>query len=375
MQFRDLGAQYQRLKPEIDKRVQEVMAGSKFIFGPEVKELEDKLAAYVGVKHCVSCANGTDALQLLLMAWGVGEGDAVFTSDFTFFASAGSASILGATPILVDVDERTFNICPDSLEKAILEVKKEGKLKPRVIVPVDLFGLPADYERINDIAKKYGLLVLEDGAQGFGGAIKGRRVCSFGDAATTSFFPAKPLGCYGDGGAIFTNDDEMDVLLRSLRAQGRSPEDKYDNQMIGMNSRLDTLQAAILLPKLEAFIHDELDAVNRVADRYTAGLKDVVITPYIPENYYSSWAQYTILLKDRAQRDQLKARLNEKGIPTMVYYPRGLHQQSAYRDMNLSDDRFPVTSSLTGRVLSLPMHPYLSDEEIDKVIAGVKASL
>ncbi|MDI9521030.1 MAG: DegT/DnrJ/EryC1/StrS family aminotransferase [Bacillota bacterium] len=375
MQFRDLGAQYQRLKPEIDRRVQEVMAGSKFIFGPEVKELEDKLADFVGVKHCVSCANGTDALQLLLMAWGVGEGDAVFTSDFTFFASAGSASILGATAILVDVDERTFNICPDSLEKAIEEVLKEGKLTPKVIVPVDLFGLPADYDRIQKIADKYGLLVMEDGAQGFGGAIRGQRVCSFGDAATTSFFPAKPLGCYGDGGAIFTNDDQMDVHLRSLRAQGRSPEDKYDNQLIGMNSRLDTLQAAILLPKFEAFVSYELDAVNEAARKYTEGLQDLVITPLIPEGYYSSWAQYTILLKDRAQRDMLKAKLVELKIPTMVYYPRGLHQQTAYADMGLGDDRFPVTTSLTGRVLSLPMHPYLSGEDINKVISGIRSIL
>ncbi len=375
MQFRDLGAQYLRLKPEIDRRVQAVMADSKFIFGPEVTELEQKLADYVGARHCVSCANGTDALQLLLMAWGVGEGDAVFTSDFTFFASAGSASILGATPILVDVDERTFNICPDALEKAIEKVLREGKLTPKVIVPVDLFGLPADYDRIEALAKKYKLLVLEDGAQGFGGDIRGKRVCAFGDAATTSFFPAKPLGCYGDGGAIFTNDNEMDVLLRSLRAQGRSPEDKYDNQLIGMNSRLDTLQAAILLPKLEAFIGEELEAVNRVAAAYTKGLSGVVTTPYTPEGYYSSWAQYTILLKDKAQRDGLKARLQEQGIPSMIYYPRGLHQQTAYAHMQLSDSDFPVTTSLTQRVLSLPMHPYLTKEDIQKVILAVRSSL
>ena len=375
MQFRDLGAQYLRLKTEMDKRVEDVMAGGQFIFGPQVKELETKLAEYVGVKHCVSCANGTDALQLVLMAWGVGEGDAVFTSDFTFFASAGSASIIGATPVLVDVDERTFNICPDSLEKAIQAVQKEGRLTPRVIVPVDLFGLPADYARIQAIADKYGLKLLEDGAQGFGGAIDGRRVCSFGDAATTSFFPAKPLGCYGDGGAIFTNDDELDTLLRSLRAQGRSPQDKYDNRTIGMNSRLDTLQAAILLAKLEAFVKDELDAVNRVAGKYTEGLHDVVATPYIPEGYYSSWAQYTIILKDQAQRDSLKQRLLDLGIPSMVYYPRGLHQQTAYLGMGLADEAFPVTSALAGRVLSLPMHPYLSDEDIGRVIAGVRASL
>lgn len=375
MQFRDLGAQYLRLKAEMDRRVEGVMAGGQFIFGPEVRELETRLAAYVGVKHCVSCANGTDALQLVLMAWGVKEGDAVFTSDFTFFASAGSASILGATPVLVDVDERTFNICPDSLEKAIKAVLDEGKLTPRVIVPVDLFGLPADYARIQAIADKYGLRLLEDGAQGFGGSIEGKRVCSFGDAATTSFFPAKPLGCYGDGGAIFTNDEELDTLLRSLRSQGRSPQDKYDNRLIGMNSRLDTLQAAVLLAKLDAFISEELGAVNRAAQKYTEGLHDVVVTPYIPEGYYSSWAQYTIILKDKAQRDSLKQRLFDLGIPSMVYYPRGMHQQTAYQGMRLDDKDFPVTSSLAGRVLSLPMHPYLSDDDIDKVISGIRASL
>ncbi|MEG0759294.1 MAG: DegT/DnrJ/EryC1/StrS family aminotransferase, partial [Raoultibacter sp.] len=287
MQFRDLKAQYEHLKTEIDAGIQSVIDSTGFIFGKPVIELEERLAAYVGRKHCITCANGTDALQLVLMVWGIGEGDAVFTSDFTFFASAGTVSILGATPVLADIDPRTFNIDADDLEKQIQRVLAEGKLTPKAIIPVDLFGQPADYLRILPIAERYGLKVLEDGAQGFGGSINGKMACSFGDAATTSFFPAKPLGCYGDGGAIFTDDDEMDAILRSMRAQGRSPEDKYDNRSIGMNSRLDTIQAAILLPKLKAFANYELDAVNRAAGWYTERLKDIVVTPLVKEGFYS----------------------------------------------------------------------------------------
>jgi len=371
MQFRDLQRQYEVLKSKIDKSIQNVLNEANFIGGEQVYQLEEALAKYVGVKHCISCANGTDALQLALMAWGIGDGDAVFTSDFTFFASAGCASILGATPVLVDIDERTFNIDPNDLEAKIRATLKEGKLKPKVIIPVDLFGLPADYPRINEIAKKYNLKVLEDGAQGFGGDINGKRVCSFGDISTTSFFPAKPLGCYGDGGAIFTDDDEIATILTSLKAQGRSPEDKYDNRAIGMNSRLDTLQAAILQVKLKAFIDYELEAVNTVAEKYTVKLRDIVETPYIPEGYYSSWAQYTIKLKDEKQRDGLKTHLQSEGIPSMVYYPRGLHQQTAYKNMNISDSLMPVTSDLVNRVLSLPMHPYLTDADIDKIVSNV----
>ncbi|NLE93389.1 MAG: DegT/DnrJ/EryC1/StrS family aminotransferase [Chloroflexi bacterium] len=371
MQFRDLGAQYQRLEKEILSGARSVMEQSHFILGPQVDELEAKLAAYVGVKHCISCANGTDALQLVLMAWGIGPGDAVFTSDFTFFASAGTASIVGATPVFVDIDPDTFNISPDALEGMIQRTLNEERLKPRVIVPVDLFGQPAEYDRIEAIAEKYGLLILEDGAQGFGGDIGGKRVGSFGDAATTSFFPAKPLGCYGDGGAIFTNDDDLEVLLRSLRAQGRSPEDKYDNRLIGMNSRLDTLQAAILLPKLKAFEEYELDAVNKVAAWYDERLKDIVKIPVVKEGYLSSWAQYTITLKNKAQRDGLQKHLKDCGIPSMVYYPKGLHQQTAYRDLGLSDDLYPNTVKAVDTVLSLPMHPYLSWDEVEDVSDAV----
>ena len=372
MQFRDLKAQYLVLKDKIDAKIRDVLEDGQFIFGPHVQELEAKLANYVGVKHCISCANGTDALLLVLMAWGIGPGDAVFTSDFTFVASASVASVRGATPVLVDIDPQTFNICPDALETAIERTLREGKLTPKVIIPVDLFGLPADYPRIEEIAKKYNLLILEDGAQGFGGNINGKRVCSFGDAATTSFFPAKPLGCYGDGGAIFTNNDELANTLRSIRAQGRSLEDKYDNRAVGVNSRLDTLQAAILLPKLEAFIEYELEAVNKVAEFYTEQLSGVVQTPFIPDGYYSSWAQYTITLENKEQRDSLQRHLKEQGIPSMVYYPRPLHTQTVFANLGQDPSLFPNSRKAAETVLSLPMHPYLSEACIKNVVGRIK---
>ena len=367
MQFRDLKAQYQALKPEIDKGIQSVLDSSGFILGKPVAELEERLAAYVGRKHCVSCANGTDALQLSLMAMDIGNGDAVFTSDFTYFASAGTSSILGATAVLVDIDERTFNISPSALETAIQRVIAEGKLTPKVIVPVDLFGQPADYTQIIPIAEKYGLKVLEDGAQGFGGSIHGKIACSFGDISTTSFFPAKPLGCYGDGGAIFLDDDVLDQRLRSLRAQGKSPTDKYDNREIGINSRLDTLQAAILLPKFKAFVEYELNAVNQAAKWYTERLADKVITPLVPDGFYSSWAQYTIMLNGSETRNRVQSALKDSGIPSMIYYPRGLHQQKAYETMNLPDEWYPNTLRATQTVLSLPMHPYLKEDDVDSI--------
>ncbi len=365
MQFRDLKAQYQALKSEIDAGIQDVIDSSAFIIGKQTVELENRLAEYVGRKHCITCANGTDALQLALMVWGIGSGDAVFTSDFTYFASAGTSSILGATPILVDIDLATFNMSPEALEKQIKRVLDEGRLTPKVIIPVDLFGQPADYGKILPIAEKYGLKVLEDGAQGFGGRMYEKAACSFGDISTTSFFPAKPLGCYGDGGAVFTDDDEEDARLRSLRAQGKSPVDKYDNREIGMNSRLDTLQAAILLPKFKAFVEHEIDDVNRVAGWYTERLKERFTVPVVLTGFFSSWAQYTILLEDREVRDTMKIRLKEKGIPSMVYYPRGLHQQEAYRWMGLTDSMYPNTIEAAKRVLSLPIHPYLGEEEVD----------
>jgi dTDP-4-amino-4,6-dideoxygalactose transaminase len=377
MQFRDLQTQYAKLKPEIDAAIASVLNGGTFILGSKVAELEEKLAEYVGVKYCVSCANGSDALTLALMALGVSRGDAVFVPDFTFFATAGAAAFLGAEPVLVDIDLETFNICPASLERSIKKTLAEGKYRPKVIIPVDLFGLPADYFRIEEIAKKYNLLVLEDGAQGFGGAIGGKRACSFGDLGGVSFFPAKPLGCYGDGGAIFTDNPEKNALLRSLRTQGSSPSDKYDNRSIGVNSRLDALQAAILLVKFKAFVEFELNDVNKVAERYSERLKNIkeIVTPKIPESYYSSWAQYTILLPDRKTRDALQIALKEKGMPTMVYYPRGLHAQTAFKYMNLSDEDFPNTSDAANRVLSLPIHPYLSEAEMEQICVALVSAL
>lgn len=366
MVFRDLKHQYQVLKSEIDKAVVETMQSGTFIMGQPVKDLETELAAYVGVKHCISCANGTDALTLALKVWGIGPGDAVFVPDFTFFSSAEVVSLEGATPVFVDVDEDTFNISTDDLERAIQEMLSEGKLTPRVIVAVDLFGLPANYPTLRQIADQYHLLILEDGAQGFGGDILGKRACSFGDISTTSFFPAKPLGCYGDGGALFTDNDEWAVLADSYRVHGKGSY-KYDNVRIGMNSRLDTLQAAILKVKLKAFADYELEAVKRVASQYTALLQDVVKTPVVPEGYGSSWAQYTIQLPTRQERDALQTSLKTEGIPSMVYYPTPMHLQTAFKNNHAS--LFPLSSSLklSETVLSLPMHPYLTDGDIQTV--------
>ena len=372
MQFRDLKRQYQTLKKDIDAAIQQVLTAGNFISGSQVTELEEQLSAYVGVKHCITCGNGTDALTLALMVWNIGLGDAVFVPDFTFFASGETPAYEGAVPIFVDVEEDTFNMSRSSLEEAILQVKGEGKLTPRVIVAVDLFGQPADYPEIRRIAEKYNLFILEDGAQGFGGRIGARRACSFGDISTTSFFPAKPLGCYGDGGAIFTDNDEWAELLRSYRIHGKGA-DKYDNVRIGMNSRLDTLQAAVLQVKLKAFDEYELTDVNKVAHRYTEGLREVVKTPSVREGFYSSWAQYSILLKDKEERDRLQAYLKEKGIPTMVYYPRPMSMQGAFAGLDCVRVELPVTADLCRRVLALPMHPYLTAEEQEEVIREIKA--
>ena len=364
MQFRDLKSQYQSLKPEIDKGIQSVLDSAGFILGKQVNELEEKLAEYAGRKYCITCASGTDALQLALMAMNVGYGDAVFTSDFTYFASASVASLHGATPVLVDIDINTFNISPDALEKAIIRVRNEGKLKPKAIIAVDLFGQPADYSKIVFIANKYGLKLIEDAAQGFGGSIGNKMACSFGDISATSFFPAKPLGCYGDGGAIFVDSDELNQRLRSLRVLGKSPDDKYDNREIGINSRLDTIQAAILLPKLKAFIDYELEAVNMAAEQYTKHLEGYVATPSIMEGCRSSWAQYTIRLKDSCTRNKVQNSLKQKDVPSMIYYPRGLHQQKAYSFMKLPDEWYPNTLQAVQTVLSLPMHPYITEDDI-----------
>lgn len=366
MEFRDLKAQYDRYKYEIDSAIQEVINNTNFIGGKEVKTLEERLAEYVGVKYCITCANGTEAMTLLMMAWDIKEGDAVFVPDFTFFSTGEIVSFRGATPIFVDVDKDTFNIDTIKLEKAINKVLDEGKLTPKMIIPVDLFGLPADHIELEKIAKKYNLRILEDAAQGFGGSINGKKACSFGDAATTSFFPAKPLGCYGDGGAIFTNDYELAELLNSLKVHGKG-DNKYDNVRIGVNSRLDSIQAAVLNVKLTAFIDHELEDVNRVYRLYTEKLKGIVETPLIPEGYVSSFAQYTIKLKSREERDSLQANLKAEGIPSMVYYTKPMHKQGAFTEYNYDDADFEVTNELCDTVLSLPMHPYLSEAEVEEV--------
>lgn len=371
MQFRDLKKQYEALKPEIDAGIQDVINSTSFILGKPVSELENKLAEYVGRKHCICVGNGTDALVLSLRANNVSPGDAVFVADFTYIASASCAALVGATPVFADIDLRTFNICPDALEEAIKRTLAEGKLKPKAVIAVDLFGLPANMPAIEAVAKKYGLLVVEDAAQGFGGTIQGKRACSFGDISATSFFPAKPLGCYGDGGAIFTDDDAIDARLRSLRAGGKSPLDKYDNIEIGYNSRLDTIQAAILLPKLKAFEEYELESVNRVAKWYTERLSGKAETPFIPDGFVSSWAQYTIRFDKKETRDAMQAKLKSAGIPSMLYYPRGMHQQQAFRYMGLGDELYPNTVTATQTVLSLPMHPYMTEEDVDFVVSEI----
>ena len=374
MQFRDLKQQYQVLKKDIDYAMVEVATNCNFINGQQVKELEKELAEYVGVKHCVTCANGTDALTMAMMAWGIKEGDAVFVPDFTFFSSGEIVAHAGATPVFVDVDLDTFNISAEALESAVKEVLSDGKLQPKAVVAVDLFGLPADFAAVRNIAEKYDLKVLEDGAQGFGGTIDGKTACSFGDISTTSFFPAKPLGCYGDGGAVFTDDDEVAKLLESIRVHGKG-EMKYDNVRIGLNSRLDTIQAAILSIKLKAFAKYELTDINSVAKKYTAKLAplaDKIKTPGIPDGYYSSWAQYTIQLEDRETRDALQAALKEAGIPSMVYYPKPMHKQEAFAGQAYDDAKFKNTIKLCDTVLSLPMHPYLTDEDIKTVCQFIR---
>lgn len=366
MEFKGLKAQYQRYKKEIDEAIQRVLDNACFIGGTEVTKLEERLAEYVGVKHCITCANGTDAMLLALMAWDIKEGDAVFVPDFTFFATGEVVALRGATPVFVDVDRDTYNIDTAKLEETIRRTLEDGRLTPKIIIPVDLFGLPADHLEINRIAKKYGLLILEDGAQGFGGSINGKKACSFGDAAATSFFPAKPLGCYGDGGAIFTNDDSLAELIESLKVHGKG-SNKYDNIRIGVNSRLDTIQAAVLNIKLTALIEHELDDVNRVYKLYNEKLVGIVEVPLIPEGFHSSFAQYTIKLNNKEQRDGLKAKLKEQGIPSMIYYPKPMHKQEAFMDIELNENLFKVTNELCDIVLSLPMHPYMSEDDINWV--------
>lgn len=382
MQFRDLPKQYEVLKSQINAAMMGVTASAHFISGPEVKELEKALAEYVGVKHCITCANGTDAISIAMRTWGVGKGDAVFVPDFTFFSSGECPADEGATPIYVDVDQHTYNIDPIKLEEAVEKVITEGKYKAKAVVAVDLFGLPADYDVIKVICEKHGLLLLEDGAQGFGGSINGKLACSFGDISTTSFFPAKPLGCYGDGGAIFTDNDEWADLIRSICVHGKDtgnlndPNAKYNNIRLGMNSRLDTIQAAILLPKFKAFKDYELEEINKVAWWYTEGLKDTdLVLPIVEDGFYSSWAQYTVQLPERVDRKALQAKLKDKGIPSMVYYEKPMHKQGAFAGTDSSLADCPITERLCDTVLSLPLDPYKIKEDIDLVITELKEAL
>lgn len=370
MQFRDLKTQYKELKKDIDSGISNVLEDCNFISGGQVSELEKELSEYVGTKFCVTCGNGTDALSMMMMAWGVKEGDAVFVPDFTFFASAEVVAFAGATPVFYDVNADTYNADPASLERAIQAVLAEGKLIPKVIIAVDLFGQPADYRELSKIAKKYDLYLLEDGAQGFGGKIGEKRACSFGDAATTSFFPAKPLGCYGDGGAIFTNDEKTAKLLQSLRVHGKGSF-KYDNVRIGWNSRLDTLQAAVLQVKLEAFKRYELQAVNEAAVKYNGFLGETVKIPVVPDGFYSSWAQYTIQVTEKTIRDDLQGYLKENGIPSMVYYPKPMHLQTAFHNLHQYEE-CKTAEKLCDTVVSLPMHPYLQEKDIEQVSKHVK---
>ncbi|MGC9460093.1 DegT/DnrJ/EryC1/StrS family aminotransferase [Vibrio genomosp. F10] len=358
MQFIDLETQYKHLKQKIDARISDVLNHGQYIMGPEVYELENKLAEFVGVKHAITCANGTDALTLSMMALNIHEGDAVFCPTFTFFATAETIAFANATPVFVDSDETTFNICPQSLVSQIEKTISEGKLVPKAIITVDLFGLPANYPEIEAIASKYDLKLIEDAAQGFGGSINGQMAGSFGDIATTSFFPAKPLGCYGDGGAIFTNSDEYASLVRSYRIHGKGG-DKYDNVRIGVNSRLDTIQAAILLEKLTEF-PTEMVARNSLAERYKSEYSNLYLTPVVPEGYVSSWAQYTLRSNDRVSSMQS---FSERGIPTMVYYRTCMHEQTAFAHLCYKKGDFPVAEKLSGEVFSIPMHGYMDRQK------------
>ena len=413
MDFIDLASQQRRIADKLNARIASVLAHGQYINGPEVRELEAILAVYVGVKHAVGCASGTDALLMALMVLDIGPGDAVFTTPFTFTATAEVISLVGATPAFVDIDPVSFNIDPRKLEQAIIGMKENrsrrplprnvgtfnpvepviqaafsdrrmidrrtqdrretaGKaLRPRAVIPVDLFGLTADYDTIEAIAARHGLKIIEDAAQSFGGDYKGKKACSFGEIACTSFFPAKPLGCYGDGGMCFTNDDHLDEILRSIRVHGQG-EDKYENVRIGINGRLDTLQAAILLAKFSIF-QEELDLRQEVARRYSECLAGAVATPVIPGGYKSVWAQYSLLARDSAQRAAFMARLKGEGVPTAVYYPKPLHLQRAFADVGYRKGDFPVAEDCAGRIFSLPMHPYLVEKDqrrITEILRG-----
>lgn len=366
--FIDLQAQRARIADKIDAAIARVLAHGQFIFGPEVKTLEGQLAAFGGAKHCIANANGTDALVLPLWAWGVGEGDAVFCPSFTFAATAEIVPWVQATPVFVDVLPDTYNLDPASLEAAIAGVKKAGKLTPKAVIAVDLFGQPANYPAISAICKREGLKLIADSAQGYGCTLAGLHPMHWADAATTSFFPAKPLGCYGDGGATLSNDDADTVLMRSIAFHGASGDDKYNCARIGMNSRLDTIQAAILIEKLAIFA-DEIRARNEVADRYAQMLEGLVRTPTVIDGGVSTWAQYVV---EHEARDKLAAHLREAGVPTAQYYPKPLHKQTAYESFPVGAGGLKVSEDIAHRVLALPMHPYLDGQTQTKIAGAIR---
>ncbi len=365
--FIDLKTQQKRIRDSLEQRIKKVMDHGAYIMGPEIAELEEKLAHYVGVKHCIVCGSGTDALLMPLMAYGIKPGDAVFTSPFTFIATAEVVALLGATAVFVDIDPRTYNIDPIKLEEEIQKfLKNNSGRKARGIIPVDLFGQTADYDPIEAVAKKYNLFVLQDAAQSFGATYKGRKAGSMGNVAATSFFPAKPLGCYGDGGAIFCNNDEMMQKLRSIRVHGQG-SDKYNNVRIGINGRLDTMQAAVLLAKMEIF-DEEVHLRNSIAARYTQKLQHSVTTPFVPKDYVSVWAQYSVLVQ---QRDEMINRLKSRGVPTAVYYPKPLHLQEAFSSLGYQRGDFPVSERIADSIFSVPMHPYLREDVQDYIVKSI----
>lgn len=375
MEFIDLKAQYRELQNEINNNIQKVLLEGRYIGGPEIKELEGQLAEYVGRKYCITCGNGTDALQIAFMLYGIGDGDAVFCPDITFIASTEPAKMLGATSVFCDIRPDTYNLCPESLERQIKAVIAEGRLTPKAVVAVDILGNPCDYDAVTDICEKYGLILIEDAAQSFGAEYKGKKCGSFGQIATTSFFPAKPLGCYGDGGAIFTDDDEIASVCRSICVHGKGPGGKYDNIRVGVNSRLDTIQAAILLPKFKAFKEREVENRALVAKRYNDAFAPYLTTPFVEENCSSVYAQYALLAKDSATRDKIIAHLSEKKIPNMVYYPTPQHALPVFKKEPHYEETFKNADDYCARTFSLPMHPYLCEEEQNQIIDAVLEAL
>jgi len=385
MEFIDLAFQQKRIRENIDRRIEAVLNHGQYIMGPEVAALEKELSRYVGAKHAISCASGTDALLMALMARGIGPGDAVLTTPFTFIATAEVISLLGATPVYVDIDRKTYNIDPEQLERCLSALRSgdaglyplprlagQTGVTPKAIIAVDLFGLPADYGRLGNIAKQNGLFLIEDAAQSFGAEVNGRKACTFGDIACTSFFPAKPLGCYGDGGMCFCSDDILAEIMRSIRLHGKGSH-KYENIRSGINGRLDTIQAAILLAKFSLF-EEEVRLRQAVASRYSELLRSCqsLVTPDVPAGYQSVWAQYSLLARDEAHRDAIMKNMQGKGIPTVIYYPRPLHLQAAFSFLGYREGDFPASEDSASRIFSLPMHPYLSEGDQDRIVAALR---